>query len=80
MTSETNENIFRNENVAQNDVAGKTRNLADFLHGEIRVLCAVMTEANKLNESGHIVMDTWGKRCNKILFFSEAQPGKEKSF
>lgn len=59
-------------NVAKNDV---TNNLADQLYTEVRVLCAVMTDSSKLNESGHIIMDTWGKRCNKILFFAEQQPG-----
>lgn len=52
-------------------------NLAEFLYKEVRVLCAVMTNSRKLNETGHIVMDTWGKRCNKILFFSEAIPDRQ---
>ena len=66
--------FFRNVNVAKSDV---TTNLADLLYSEVRVLCAVMTDSMKLNETGHIIMDTWGKRCNKIIFFAEDHPGFE---
>lgn len=46
-------------------------NLAEFLYSEVRVLCVVMTSDQALNDYGLIIMDTWGKRCNKLLFFSE---------
>lgn len=36
-----------------------------------RVLCIVMTDEKTFKERGFNITDTWGKRCNKILFFSE---------
>jgi glycoprotein-N-acetylgalactosamine 3-beta-galactosyltransferase len=47
-----------------------TTNLAEYLYGKVRVLCFVMTDASGLSNQGSYLMDTWGKRCNKILFFS----------
>jgi glycoprotein-N-acetylgalactosamine 3-beta-galactosyltransferase len=49
----------------------ETVNLADYLREEVRVLCVVMTSSEALKQRGFIIMDTWGKRCNKLLFFSE---------
>lgn len=36
-----------------------------------------MTSPNGLNDRWKLLMDTWGKRCNKIIFFSQKfDPGK----
>lgn len=61
-------NILRSNNLSMK-VAG---NLAEYLYKEVRVFCLVMTTAEALNEWGDIIMDSWGKRCNKILFFSNS--------
>lgn len=53
-------------------------NLAEYLYNKERVLCIVMTSTEALTHRGHIIMDTWGKRCNKILFFSEEKCKSKK--
>lgn len=46
------------------------KSLADKLFSEVKVLCWVMTHpANHKNRSMHI-KDTWGRRCNVLLFMS----------
>lgn len=45
----------------------------DLLHKEVRVLCWVMTNpANHKIKAIH-VKNTWGERCNKLLFMSTAE-------
>lgn len=61
--------FLRKEN--DSEAVAETQNLAEFLTNEVRVLCAVMTSSEALKQRGQIIMNTWGKRCNKILFFSE---------
>ncbi|XP_075231193.1 glycoprotein-N-acetylgalactosamine 3-beta-galactosyltransferase 1-like [Lycorma delicatula] len=41
----------------------------------VKVLCAVLTTPSNLNVKGKAVMDTWGKRCNKLLFMSSPENG-----
>jgi hypothetical protein len=46
-------------------------NLADYLHNTERVLCFVFTNFNEINSSAAFVQNTWGKRCNTMIFFSD---------
>eukprot|EP00794_Sanderia_malayensis_P018857 gene18857-20757_t len=46
--------------------------LAKNLEKKVRVLCWVMTSPERLQTKGKAVKETWGKRCNKILFMSTA--------
>lgn len=50
--------------------------LADFLYREVRVLCFVVTSPDNLRKKAIHVRDTWGKRCNKILFMTSPNNGK----
>lgn len=44
--------------------------VAEELFKSVRVLCWVMTSPENLQKKAIHVKNTWGKRCNKILFFS----------
>ncbi|CRL06198.1 CLUMA_CG018901, isoform A [Clunio marinus] len=40
------------------------------LYDEVKVLCWVLTHPPNHNTKAYAVRDTWGKRCNKIVFIS----------
>ncbi|XP_041355761.1 glycoprotein-N-acetylgalactosamine 3-beta-galactosyltransferase 1-B-like isoform X2 [Gigantopelta aegis] len=44
--------------------------VAKDLAKKVRVLCWVMTSPNTLQKKARVVKETWGKRCNVMLFFS----------
>lgn len=44
--------------------------LADFLFNEVKILCYVFTHADNHKTKVKHVINTWGKRCNKLLFMS----------
>ncbi|KAH9524962.1 Glycoprotein-N-acetylgalactosamine 3-beta-galactosyltransferase 1, partial [Bulinus truncatus] len=44
--------------------------LAKTLAQKVRVLVWVMTNPNNLDKKARGVKETWGKRCNKLIFFS----------
>ncbi|XP_061182114.1 glycoprotein-N-acetylgalactosamine 3-beta-galactosyltransferase 1-like [Saccostrea echinata] len=43
---------------------------ANDLRKKVRVLCWVMTAPKNLDKKATAVKNTWGKRCNKVIFFS----------
>lgn len=48
-------------------------NLAEYLHNTERVLCFTLSNYKEINETAFFILDTWGKRCNKLIFFSDKQ-------
>jgi hypothetical protein len=40
----------------------------------------VLTDAKTYKERGFNITDTWEKRCNKILFFSDTTGGQKNNF
>lgn len=45
--------------------------VADKLFSEVRVLCWIMTHEKNLKTKALAVKNTWGQRCNKILFSAD---------
>ncbi|KAL5006244.1 hypothetical protein ScPMuIL_015050 [Solemya velum] len=56
---------FKDEHVHHDD-----DKLARNLYDRVRILCWVMTAPQSLETKAIHVKKTWGKRCNKIIFFS----------
>lgn len=46
-------------------------NVTEYLFNKTRVLCIVMTDMEAFEDRGFNIYDTWGKRCNRIFFFSD---------
>ena len=46
------------------------RSLANNLHENVRVLCWVLTMPENHKTKAIHIKNTWGKRCNKLLFMS----------
>lgn len=49
--------------------------IADKLYKDVRILCWILTSPSSIKLKGQAVKDTWGRRCNKLIFMSsEADP------
>jgi len=48
----------------------RTTQLDIDLTDEVRVLCYVNTKPSNHKTQAKAVLETWGKRCNKLIFFS----------
>ena len=46
------------------------RNTAEKLFQTTKVLCYVLCRDSEIVTKGKVVLDLWGKRCNKIIFFT----------
>ena len=55
-----------------------TKDAAD-LYEKVRVLCWIMTSPENHETKALAVKETWGKRCNVILFMS-SEKGNDKIF
>lgn len=44
--------------------------IAENIFDEVKVICLVMTYSDNHKAKALHVKNTWGKRCNKLLFFS----------
>ena len=44
--------------------------IANELSKKVRILCWIMTTPANLDRKATAVKETWGQRCNKVLFFS----------
>ena len=46
---------------------------AKALYKKVKILCWIMTSPSTLKTKGQAVKNTWGKRCNKLIFMSSAE-------
>ena len=69
--------VERNRQKVFNDVSslydGDGNKVAKLLSQEIRVLCWVLTQPKALKTKAQAVKDTWGRRCNVLLFMSSVE-------
>lgn len=47
--------------------------LANQLHNDVKLLCWIMTSPENHRKKAFHVKNTWGKRCNKLIFMSSTK-------
>lgn len=47
--------------------------LANQLHNDVKLLCWIMTSPENHQKKAFHVKNTWGKRCNKLIFMSSTK-------
>lgn len=53
------------------DGFNEPESVAEFLFKEVRVLCLVLSNVQGLKERAPTIINTWGRRCHKIVFISD---------
>lgn len=65
------ESLFKKLNGREESLVGSWNNkLANQLFDEVKVLCWIMTNPENHHKKAFHLKNTWGKRCNKLLFMS----------
>ena len=54
------------------------RTLAQQLFNEVKVICWILTNSTNHMKKAIHVKNTWGSRCNKLIFMSDKE-GKTKT-
>lgn len=54
-------------------------NISNFLRNEVRVLCWIMTYPENHKSKARHIKETWGKRCNHLIFISSVHDEKLNS-
>lgn len=65
---EKHEVLFTNQSNSNASLIRQT--LSEVLENEIKILCMIMTLPKNHEERAIHVRNTWGRRCNKLLFIS----------
>jgi hypothetical protein len=67
----THEVLYQAKAKQKSELNSEIADVAEYLFNKTQVLCVVMTDMNSYKDRGFNIEDTWGKRCNKIMFFSD---------
>ncbi|XP_060084504.1 glycoprotein-N-acetylgalactosamine 3-beta-galactosyltransferase 1-like [Ylistrum balloti] len=63
---------YRPEDIEDDDTILVNTSLADDLSKKVKVFCFIATTTSNLLTKAKAVNDTWGKRCDKILFVTSS--------